>query len=78
MAPRAIEFHKRLARLVAEKRNEKYHDVIGIMRTKLVFSLLKSVLVPLRGHEGKRNHAQTAPISCLSFNLIPEEVENTR
>ena len=77
MAPTVLEFHKRLARLVAEKRNERYHDVIGIMRTKLAFSLLKSVLVSLRGHKGKRNQAQITPISCLSFNLIPEGVKNS-
>ena len=29
MAPKALEFHKRLASLVAEKRNERYEDVIG-------------------------------------------------
>ena len=43
MASKALEFHKRLASLVAEKRNERYEDVMGIMRTKLAFSLLKSV-----------------------------------
>ena len=71
MAPKALEFHKRLASLVAEKRNERYEDVMGTMRTKLAFSLLKSVLVSLRGHKGKRNYAPATPISCLSFNLIP-------
>ena len=71
MAPKALEFHKRLASLVAEKRIERYEDVMGTMRTKLAFSLLKSVLVSLRGHKGKRNYAPTTPISCLSLNLIP-------
>ena len=75
MAPKPQEFYKRLASLVAEKRNERYEDVMGTMRTKLVFSFLKSVLVSLRGHKGKRNYAPATPISCLSFNLIPGGVK---
>ena len=47
------------------------------MRTRLEFSLLKSVVVSLRGHKGKMNHAQTTPMPCLSFNFIPEGVENS-
>ena len=75
MAPKALEFHKRLATLVAEKGNERYEDVMGTMRTKLEISLLKSVLVSLRRHKGKQNYVPATPISCLSFNLIPGGVK---
>ena len=75
MAPKALEFHKRLASLVAEERNERYEYVMGTMRTKLAFSLLKSVLLSLRGHKGKRNYAPATPMSCLSFNLMPGGVK---
>ena len=70
-APQAVAFHKRLAKLIAEKRNEKYEDVISHMRTRLRFTLLKSVLVSLRGIRGKQHRAKT-PLMSLEFGLIPE------
>ena len=76
IAPRAQKFHQRLAKLIAEKKNEQYGDVIGVMRTKLSFCILKSVLISIRGDKGKRNTSnKEAPISCLSFNLVPESIE---
>ena len=64
--------HKRIAQLIADKRNERYSDVINHLRTRLRFSLLKSILVAIRGARGK----QTQPwmeenLANISFNLIP-------
>ena len=62
--------------LIAEKKNESYADVINYIRTRLRFSLLKSVLMAiLRGvnrykHRGKRE-ATPAPIS-IEFYLIEQ------
>ena len=78
-APQAEVFHRRLAKLIAEKRNENYEDVISHMRTRLRFILLKSVLVSLksvlvslRGIRGKQHRVAKTALMCLEFGLIPE------
>ena len=63
----AAHHHKRIATLIAQKRNESYADVI---RTRLRFSLLKSTLMASRGVRGKSRMA--ASISTVSFNLIEQ------
>ena len=64
----ANRHHKRIASLIAAKRNENYADVINYIRTRLCFSILNSVLTAIYGVRGKSRPA--APISSLSFNLI--------
>ena len=61
-------YHKRIAKLIALKRNEEYADLINYIRTRLRFCLLKSVLVAVRGVRGKCRPA--APLSSVSFNLV--------
>ena len=68
MGNEAHRYHKRIATLIAEKRNESYADVINYIRTRLRFSLLKSILTAVRGVRGSGR--QSAPISSVSFNLI--------
>ena len=70
-APQAVRYHKRLAELIAIKKNEEYHHVINHIRTRIRFSLLRSVLVAVRGERGKRQ-LPSQPISSVSFNMIPE------
>ena len=53
MGQQATEFLKSLAHKIADKRDERYSDVIGFLRTKLRFSLLRSVLIAVRGKRGK-------------------------
>ena len=53
-APQASKYHKQLARLIARKRNEDYHHVISHIRTKVRFSLLKSVLIAVQGERGMK------------------------
>ena len=64
----ADRHHKRIATLIAQKKNQNYADVLDYIRTRLRFSLLKSVLTAVRGVRGKRRAA--APISSVEFNLI--------
>ncbi len=72
MGPQCQKTHKRIAELVAEKRNEKYTDVINHIRTRLRFSLLKSILVAVRGARGKRLKPWEEDNLCnISFNLVP-------
>ena len=70
MGPEAERFHKRLAVLIAEKRNETYSHVVNYIRTRLRFCLLKSILTGLRGVRGRKQKELIAPVSSLSFNLI--------
>ena len=70
--PQATRYHKRLAGRIALKRNEEYHHVLSHMRVRVRFSLLRSVLIAIRGERGKR-HATPVPFSSTSFNLIPDE-----
>ena len=72
MGPQCVRTHKRIAELVAYKRNERYADVLSHIRTRLRFSLLKSVLVAVRGARGKRLRPwEEDNLSNISFNLIP-------
>ena len=73
MGPEAERFHKRLALLIAEKRNEPYSSVVNYIRTRLRFCLLKSILIGLRGIRGRRKREFATPVSSLSFNLIQFE-----
>ena len=68
MGKEANRHHKRIATLIAIKKNESYGDVINFIRTRLRFSLLKSILTAVRGVRGKSRPA--APIDTISFNLI--------
>ena len=52
--PQATRYHKRLAEKIAAKRNENYSHVLSHMRTKIRFSLLRSVLIAIRGERGKK------------------------
>ena len=75
MGDEANKHHKRIASLIAEKKNESYADVINYIRTRLRFSLLKSVLMAIRGVRGKhggKREAAPAPISSIDFNLIEQ------
>ena len=71
MANEASRFHKKLAHMVANKTRESYSDVINCMRTKLAFSMLRSVLISVRGSRGRKNRTLETPLSYLSFNMIP-------
>ena len=72
MGPLCEKTHKRIAQLISDKRNERYSDVMSHLRTRLRFSLLKSILVALRGARGKRTEQSIEQsIGNVSFNLIP-------
>ena len=72
MGPESTRYHKKVAELISVKRGESYADVMNYIRTSLRFSLLKSVLIAIRGERGKRRRGFVSPLSELSLNLIPE------
>ena len=59
----------------AAKTKEDYSQVMCNIRIRLSMDIMRSVLVAVtvRGVRGKAKKAWTAPISSVSFNLIPEE-----
>ena len=71
MGPECDRLNRRLAELIAVKRREAYSDVIGHIRTRLRFALLRSTLVALRGVRGKCS-GEPSDMN-ISFNLIPQE-----
>ena len=71
MGPESIKYHKRVAELISEKRGEQYCHVVNHIRTRIRFSLLKSVLIAVHGVRG-RSRKTESQISDLSLNLTPE------
>ena len=74
----SITYHKRLASLIARKRNEEYPLVISYIRRKLRFSLLRSTLIAIRGTRTvvkKMYYKQK--LSDVDINLI-EAIHNTK
>ena len=74
MGPEATRFHKRVAELISTKRGEQYSDVVNHIRTRIRFSLLKSILIAIRGERGRRRRAISVPLSDISLNLVPDRV----
>ena len=70
----ADRHHKRIAQLIADKKNENYTEVISHIRTRLRFSLLKSILTAIRGVRGKQRNANT--ISSVEFSLVEQGRED--
>ena len=71
LAPQAVRYHKKLAQMIASKKNEEYHHVMNHIRTRIGFALLRSVLVAVRGERGKRK-IPSQSISSVSFNMVPK------
>ena len=72
MGPECTKYHKRVAELISRKRGETYSDVVNFIRTRIRFSLLRSILVAIRGERGRRRRIQCAEVSDLSLNIVPE------
>ena len=73
MGPECEKLNRRLADLLAKKRNEPYSKVISYVRHKLRFSLLRTLLYAIRGVRGKQKPNSEESIEDISFNLIPSD-----
>ena len=71
MGPECTKFHKKVAELVSNKTKEDYSKVMNHIRTRLRFTLLKSVLIGIRGERGK-SRKSIVNITEISFNTVPE------
>ena len=72
VGPLCDNLHKRLAGNIAAKRKESYGNVINFIRTKLRFTLLRTVLMSLRGIRGREYSHHEQPLADVSFGLIPQ------
>ena len=76
MGRQAITTYKRLASLIAEKRDEPYSITMGWIRCRLSFSLLRSSIMCIRGARsslGRASRQPEAPIILVSSEgLVPE------
>ena len=70
VAPEGRALFRRAAKLIAEKRKEKYADVMGYISTKIRMTLMKSILLQVRGSRGT-SKGTGKPITSVSFNLVP-------
>ncbi len=70
MGPACTKTVKHLATMIANKKGEKYADVINFVRTKLRFALLRSALIAVKGVRGRS--VQEPYLGNISFNLIPD------
>ena len=69
------KLNKNIAHKIAEKTKESYSQVMGHIRTRLRFALLKATLVATRGYRGRcATSSQESEEDDIDFNLIPEEV----
>ncbi len=67
--PECTRVLKKVASKISQKRGEQYGHVMGFIRTKLRFSLLKSVLIAIRGERGKPTFKEPY-LGYLEYNLI--------
>ena len=54
VGPSADATYKRLATLIAEKRNQSYSTTIRWIRCRLTFALIRSAILCLRGHRSRQ------------------------
>ena len=66
IAPEATAFLKRLAQKLSLKLNQSYPNIMGYLRRKLRFELLKTTLMAVRGFRKNK----VVQISELDLNLM--------
>ncbi|KAF3980765.1 MAG: hypothetical protein HFP76_00405 [Methylococcales symbiont of Iophon sp. n. MRB-2018] len=72
MARQATTFYKRLASMLAEKRDHSYSSTLCWVRSRLAFSLLRSAIQCIRGARSSIGHAIK---SSLPIDLVNAEAQ---
>ena len=70
MSLQCERLNKRLAELISERRKESYSHVMGHIRTRLRFALLKSILIAIRGVRGKQSRTVELKVSEIEFGMV--------
>ena len=68
-APEAVKFHKRVATLLAKKRNILYSEAISYVRRRVRLSILRTTLMAIRGYRG--TGSTECQLAKEDLNLIP-------
>ena len=63
------KFHKTLAEKVAEKKGEKYQDVMRYLRVRLSYLAVRSTLLCLRGSRSTFRNIDAGEDLDVAFNL---------
>lgn len=72
MAQEATVMYKRLASLLAEKRDESYGAIMGWLRCKISFSLLRAALMCLRGSRSKPTETEDSTMTeAITEGRVP-------
>ena len=69
LAPAASVFYKKLASMIAMKRDHPYSMIMNLIRRQLAFSLLRSSIHAIRGSRS----SYRLPIDCASAQVILAE-----
>ena len=67
IGPSANVFLKRLGALLAEKHNTEYSLVMGLLRCRLNFALLRAAVMCLRGTRSLRRDHSTIDVTCADL-----------
>ena len=70
MASESRALFQRAAKLISEKRKEQYADVMGYISTRLRISMMKSVLLSVRGSP----KGSGKPMGAIPFNMVPRDL----
>ena len=74
MGVEANKLNKRLASLIAIKRDILYSDAVSFIRKRLRFTILKTTLIALRGFKGKQYpHGTPKEFADIDINILPQE-----
>ena len=74
MAPECTKLNKRIAELISLKTGEAYSHVMRFIRTRLLFALLRTSLIAIRGTRGSYKSREECNLAEVSYNLIPQAV----
>ena len=72
MGNEANTLFKRIAQRTASKTGQRYSDVMSFIRKRVRFDLLKTTIIALRGHRGRRM-GDPVKVEELDMNLEPVE-----
>jgi hypothetical protein len=73
MSKEATVFLKKVASDVATKEGEQYAHVMGLLRVRLAFKLMRAAITMLRGSRRRRRHIETDNDRVLPTDVVVQE-----
>ena len=72
MGSSAVTFYRRLERMISEKQNQQYSNVMNLIRCRIRFSLLRSAIATIRSSRSS-NYATMTTVDLNSVPMIIAE-----